>query len=270
MNALFSVKDKIIIITGALGLLGRAFVEFFSKEGAIVVAIDKEKEATEHFAKTISAKTGYSVLGIGMDITNEAEIDQLVDLLNLKYQRIDVVINNAATKGASVSDFFEPFETFAYKTWKEVMAVNLDALYLLSQKLGTFMVNNSIRGCFIQVASIYGVVAPDQRLYEGSEYLGHQISSPAVYSASKSGVIGLTKYLAAYWGKHGIRVNALVPGGVYSGQNGVFSEKYSAKVPLGRMANIEDFFGPLLFLSSEASAYMTGHQLMVDGGFSVW
>ena len=122
----------------------------------------------------------------------------------------------------------------------------------------------------IQTASIYGVVAPDQRIYEGSHYLGRVINTPAVYSASKAAVIGLTKYLASYWGAHGIRVNTLTPGGVESGQNDVFSRKYSARVPMGRMAQADEMQSALLFLASDASSYMTGQNLIIDGGLTCW
>lgn len=125
-------------------------------------------------------------------------------------------------------------------------------------------------GSIIQTASIYGIMAPDKRIYEGSFYLGRQISSPAVYSASKASVVGLTKYLAAYWAEHGIRVNAITPGGVESGQNDVFKQKYSARVPMERMARPEEMVGALLYLASDASSYVTGHNIVVDGGLNCW
>jgi len=126
------------------------------------------------------------------------------------------------------------------------------------------------RGSIIQTASIYGVVAPDQRIYEGSEYLGMPINTPAVYSTSKAAVVGLTKYLASYWGAQGVRVNTLTPGGVSSGQNDVFDRRYSARVPLNRMARPEEMAQGLLFLASDASSYITGHNLIIDGGLTAW
>ncbi|MFN7610803.1 MAG: SDR family oxidoreductase, partial [bacterium] len=125
-------------------------------------------------------------------------------------------------------------------------------------------------GSIIQTASIYGIMAPDQRIYEGSEYMGGAINTPAVYSASKAGVVGLTKYLASYWGAKRVRVNTLTPGGVESGQNERFIEQYSARVPLGRMAQAEEMVGALVFLASDAASYITGHNLVVDGGLSAW
>ena len=132
------------------------------------------------------------------------------------------------------------------------------------------MVKNKISGSIIQTASIYGVVAPDQRIYEGSQYLGRPINTPAVYSVSKAAVIGLTSYLSTYWGAQGIRVNTLTPGGIESGQNDIFKNKYSNRVPMGRMGNSDELVGALLFLASDASTYVNGQNLIVDGGLSVW
>jgi NAD(P)-dependent dehydrogenase (short-subunit alcohol dehydrogenase family) len=150
------------------------------------------------------------------------------------------------------------------------MGVNIDGMFLMAQAAGRQMVAQGRGGSIIQTASIYGVVAPDQRIYEGSEYLGRPINTPAAYSASKAAVIGLTRYLASYWGANAIRVNTLTPGGVESGQNEVFSRKYSARVPLARMARADEMQSALLFLASDASSYMTGQNLIVDGGLTCW
>ena len=150
------------------------------------------------------------------------------------------------------------------------MSVNIDGMFLMAQAVGKTMLAGEIKGRIVQTASIYGVVGPDNRIYEGSSYLGGPISTPAVYSASKAAVVGFTKWLATYWADKGIRVNCIVPGGVSSGQNGVFNDLYSARVPMGRMARAEEMVPPLLFLASEASSYVTGHVLMVDGGWTAW
>jgi NAD(P)-dependent dehydrogenase (short-subunit alcohol dehydrogenase family) len=149
------------------------------------------------------------------------------------------------------------------------MAVNLDAMFLVAQEAGRRMIPRR-RGSIIQTASIYGIMGPDPRIYEGSSYLGGPIRNPAVYSASKAGVVGLTRHLATVWAPHAIRVNALTPGGVSSGQNSVFSDKYAARVPLGRMARAEEMVGALVFLASDASSYITGQNIVVDGGLSAW
>jgi len=148
--------------------------------------------------------------------------------------------------------------------------VNIDGMFLVAQAVGGQMVRQGKGGSIIQTASIYGVMAPDPRIYEGSFYMGRQISSPAVYSASKAAVVGLTKYLATYWADKGIRVNTLTPGGNDSGQNEEFKQKYSARIPLGRMGNPPEMVGALLFLASDASSYVTGQNILVDGGLSAW
>ena len=146
------------------------------------------------------------------------------------------------------------------------MTVNIDGMFLVAQALGGRMAARG-RGSIVQTASIYGIVAPDQRIYEGSEYLGRPINTPAVYSASKAAVVGLTRHLAAYWAGRGVRANCLVPGGVESGQNEAFKARYGARVPLGRMARAEEMVGAALYLASDASSYVTGQVVGVDGGF---
>ena len=155
-------------------------------------------------------------------------------------------------------------------TWNEIFSVNVAGMFLVAQAAGRQMIAQGQGGSIINTASIYGVVAPDQRIYEGSHYLGRAINTPASYSASKAAVIGLARYLAAYWAHHGIRVNVLTPGGIESGQNETFSRRYSARVPLGRMGNANELHGALLYLASGASSYVTGQNIIVDGGLACW
>jgi len=150
------------------------------------------------------------------------------------------------------------------------MAVNVDGMFLVAQAIGKQMVFQGKGGSIIQTASIYGVMAPDHRIYEGSYYLERQINTPAVYTASKAAVIGLTKHLATYWAEKGIRVNTLTPGGTESGQNDEFKRRYAARIPLGRMANASEMVGALLYLASDASSYVTGQNIIVDGGLECW
>ena len=150
------------------------------------------------------------------------------------------------------------------------MSVNLDGMFLVAQAIGKQMIKQRLGGTIIQTSSIYGTIAPDHRIYEGSEYMGYKISTPAVYSASKAGVVGLTKYLASYWANHNIRVNTITPGGVSSGQNEEFKFKYSQRVPLGRMAESGDMIGAALYLASDASSYVTGQNLIIEGGLTCW
>lgn len=150
------------------------------------------------------------------------------------------------------------------------MSVNLDGMFLAAQAIGSQMIKQGKGGSIIQTSSIYGILGPDQRIYEGSYYLERKINTPAVYSASKAAVIGLSKYLAAYWADKKIRVNTLTPGGSESGQNDVFVKKYSARTPLGRMGRPDEMVAALIFLASEASSYVTGQNIVVDGGLSAW
>jgi len=182
---------------------------------------------------------------------------------------IDVLHNNAASKTGRPEDFFAPLEDYSLQTWREVMAVNIDAMFLVAQAVGSRMAE---RGCgsIIQTASIYGLLAPDQRIYEGSVYEGRAINTPPVYSASKAAVIGLTRHLATFWATRGVRVNTLTPGGVESGQNPTFQTRYADRVPLGRMAKAEEMVAALVFLASDGSSYVTGQNIVVDGGLSAW
>ncbi|RZI99004.1 MAG: SDR family oxidoreductase, partial [Haliea sp.] len=178
----------------------------------------------------------------------------------------DALLNNAATKS---DNFFEPFETFSLREWEQVMAVNLTGAMLCAQVFGAAMAQRG-SGSIVNTLSIYGLVGPDQRIYEGSQYLGRAINTPAVYAASKAGLLGLTTYLATYWGHRNVRVNAVTPGGVASGQNDIFVANYSHRTPMNRMGKPGDIGHAMLYLTSDASSYVTGHNLVVDGGWTAW
>jgi NAD(P)-dependent dehydrogenase (short-subunit alcohol dehydrogenase family) len=165
--------------------------------------------------------------------------------------------------------FFEPFETYALEDWHEVMRTNVTGVMLCCQAFGAAMAAAG-RGSIVNILSIYGIVAPDPRIYEGSLYEGREINTPAVYSTSKAAVWGLTRYLATYWARTGVRVNAVTPGGAYSGQNRTFVDRYSARVPMQRMAEPDEIAGAVVFLASRASSYVTGQNIIVDGGLSAW
>ena len=194
----------------------------------------------------------------------------MVDYVVAEFGEINILHNNAAGKSNDLDAFFAPFEEYSLDQWRKIMEVNLDGMFLVAQAAGRQMVAQRKGGSIIQTASIYGIIAPDQRIYEGSFYLGTEINTPAVYSASKAAVIGLTKYLATYWANNKIRVNTLTPGGVESGQNEEFKRLYSNRVPMDRMAHASEMVGALLYLASEASSYVTGQNIIVDGGLSTW
>jgi len=262
----FAVKDKVIIITGALGLLGTTYTEGFSEAGANVVIVDLDSELCRRKAEEVAQKYGTEPLGIGGDVAHKEEVERMVQSVVSKYRRIDVLINNAAIQ---TEHFFAQFEEYSMLDWDKVMSVNVTGTFLCSQVVAKQM-ERERKGSIINIASIYGVVAPDQRIYEGAVYQGKQINTPPVYSASKGAVISLTRYLASYLAKYGIRVNTVTPGGVYSGQNEAFVEKYSERCPLGRMARPEEIFHAVYFLACDASSYITGHNLVVDGGWTIW
>ena len=266
---LFSLSGKVVLVTGGAGLLGQVFCQAFADSGADVAVIDIDDQATKSLAANIATKSDRKVCGVGCDITSPESVSKMVKTVVSELGRIDVLINNAASKGSSLDEFFKPFEDYSLQTWREVMSVNIDGLFLVAQAVGKQMKLQG-GGSIIQTSSIYGVVAPDQRIYEGSEYNGRPINTPAVYSASKAAVLGLTSYLSTYWANSGIRVNSLTPGGISSGQNKIFDEKYSNRVPLRRMGQASELVGALIYLASDASSYVTGQNIIVDGGLSAW
>lgn len=259
------LDGQVALVTGGAGILGRQFCAGFAAAGTQVAVVDLFEDAAREAAEAI----GPAAAGFGCDVSDPASVKVCVEAVVARFGRIDVLANNAATKTADVRAFFAPFEDYSLDTWRDVMGVNIDGMFLMAQAVGPHMIAAG-RGSVIQTASIYGLVGPDSRIYEGSNYLGGPINTPAVYSASKAAVVGLTKWLATHWAPHGIRVNALVPGGVGSGQNSVFGEKYSARVPMGRMARAEEMVGPMLFLASDAASYVTGQVLAADGGWTAW
>ncbi len=266
----FSLRHKVVLVTGATGLLGQGFCKTLIQQGAQVALVDLETQDCAQLEETLLQIAPESCRGFACDIRNPEAVESMVLEVASHFGGIDVLVNNAATKGSSLPKFLASFEDYDLKTWKEVMEVNVDGAFLVAQAVGKQMIRQGRGGSVIQTGSIYGIRAPDPRIYEGSEYQGHPISSPAVYSASKGAIVALSKYLATWWAPHQIRVNTLIPGGVQTGQNSAFSQRYASRVPLDRMAQPEDLHGALVFLASEASSYITGQELIVDGGLSAW
>ncbi len=265
---IFSLKNKTAIVTGALGLIGKEHCKALSEAGANVVVADIDGSKCSELAKTLSTES----IGVSLDVTKKDSIQNLRDIILKKFGHIDVLVNNAA-----INDMFEDpkaateqskFENYPLELWQKSIDVNLTGVFLCSQIFGTEMAKQK-SGSIINIASTYGITAPDQSLYINKD--GTQsFYKPAAYSATKGAVIMFTKYLAAYWGKDGVRVNTLTPGGVENNQDEFFIEKYSSKAPLGRMSKPSDYKGALIFLASDASSYMTGANLIVDGGWTCW
>ena len=266
---LFSLTGKVAVVTGGAGLLGQVFCQALVTAGANVAIIDLDKQAADKTATTIEKAETQKVIAVECDITSQESVSAMVKTVVTQLGGIDILLNNAASKGSNLDQFFAPFENYSLQAWREVMAVNIDGLFLVAQSVGSQMKKQG-GGSIIQVSSIYGVVAPDQRIYQGSEYNGRPINTPAVYSVSKAAVLGLTSYLSTYWADSKIRVNTLTPGGIASGQNSEFNQKYSNRVPLGRMGEASELTGALIYLASDASSYVTGQNIIVDGGLSAW
>ena len=268
MDALskFRLDGKVALVTGGAGILGRRFCEGLSQAGAKIAVVDLDVEA----AQGVAANLGERAAAFGCDVADPESVRVCVAAVVAQFGAIDILHNNAATKSRDIRAFFAPFESYSLDTWREVMSVNIDGMFLVAQAVGRHMVERGRGGAIIQTASIYGLVGPDNRIYEGSDYLGGPINTPAVYAASKASVIGLTRWLATHWAEAGIRVNCLVPGGVSSGQNSIFSEHYSRRVPMGRMGRDDEIVPALLYLASDASSYVTGQVLAVDGGWTCW
>ena len=258
----FALDGKVVVLTGAAGIIGTQVVQAFLAANARVFAIDRDAAQLE---EKLGAVHG-SLITCVADVSRRKSLEEAYQLLTSKWGQPDALLNNAATKS---ENFFEPFETFPVDEWNEVMSVNLTGAMLCAQVFGSPMAARG-RGSIVNTLSIYGIVAPDQRIYEGSEYLGRAINTPAIYAASKAGLWGLTKYLAAYWGHRGVRVNAVTPGGVFSGQNDTFVDNYARRTPLGRMGETDDMVNAMRYLSSDAAKYVTGHNLVVDGGWTAW
>jgi NAD(P)-dependent dehydrogenase (short-subunit alcohol dehydrogenase family) len=267
MTELFSLKDKVAIVTGACGLLGKKHCEALAHAGASVVVADVDTKSSLHFANTL----GSNHLGIGLDVTSEASIRGAKEEVLKKYGRIDVLVNNAA-----INDMFEnptvaleqsKFENYPLHLWQLSLDVNVTGVFLCSQIFGTVMAEAG-SGSIVNIASTYGITAPDQKLYRNEA--GEQtFYKSAAYPSTKGAVLGFTKFLASYWGNKGVRVNALSPGGVENGQDNFFIKNYSDRTPLGRMADRTDYQGAIVFLASDASRYMTGANLVVDGGWTI-
>ena len=266
---LFSLTGKVAVVTGGAGLLGQVFCQALVTAGANVAIIDLDKRAADKTAATIKKAETQKVIAVECDITSQESVSAMVKTVVTQLGGIDILLNNAASKGSNLDQFFAPFENYSLQAWREVMAVNIDGLFLVAQSVGSQMKKQG-GGSIIQVSSIYGVVSPDQRIYQGSEYNGRAINTPAVYSVSKAAVLGLTSYLSTYWADSKIRVNTLTPGGIESGQNSEFNQKYSNRVPLGRMGEASELTGALIYLASDASSYVTGQNIIVDGGLSAW
>jgi NAD(P)-dependent dehydrogenase (short-subunit alcohol dehydrogenase family) len=258
------MTESATLITGGAGILGARISTQLVTEGHRLAIVDRNKDLLDPVVESLRSLG--EVRGYVADVTSRDQMRSVRERVEEDLGVVSTLINAAAGK---TENFFEPFETFPLSDWDEVMKINVTSAMVCAQEFGSGMAERGL-GNIINVLSIYGIVAPDQRIYQGSEYLGRPINTPAIYSASKAALWGLTKYLAAYWGHRGVRVNAVTPGGVFSGQNDTFVERYAARVPLERMAEPQEISDAISFLASQRSTYVSGHNLVVDGGLTVW
>jgi len=267
-SELFSLKNKVAIVTGALGLIGKNHCAALSDAGANVMVADIDEKECKKFAESLSTKS----IGVGCDITNPESVKKLKNMILKDLGKIDILVNNAA-----INDMFENpaaatehsmFENYPLELWQKSLDVNVTGTFLCSQILGTEMAKAG-KGSIINIASTYGIVAPNQSIYKKEDGTQNFYKS-ASYPVTKGAIISFTKFLAAYWGNKGVRVNTLSPGGVENGQEKYFINNYSQLTPLGRLAKPTDYKGALIFLASDASSYMTGANLVIDGGWTAW
>lgn len=263
---LFSLAGKTAIVTGATGLIGQKHCEALAAAGANVVVAD----VLELQAKGLANQLGEKHIGLKLDVTNSNSLEKAKATILEKYGSIDVLVNNAA-----INDMFEnplmakelsAFENYPLESFRKSLEVNVLGVFLCSQIFGSVMAEAGA-GSIINIASTYGMVGPDQQIYRDENGEQSFFKSPS-YPTTKGAVLNFTRFLAAYWGHKGVRVNTLSPGGVENGQNEFFIKNYTNKTPLGRMAQPNDYQGALVFLASDASAYMTGANLVVDGGWT--
>ncbi|MBV6396710.1 MAG: Dihydroanticapsin 7-dehydrogenase [Anaerolineales bacterium] len=269
----FDLTNRVAIVTGGVGLLGREFCKTLAEAGAAVVVVDLNAASTQAVAGGLVAG-GYRALGIPTDITNPEAIQALIEATLSKFGRIDILVNSAgmdpkfdpdaAAKGIAPG----AFEDYPLEQWNAALNVNLTGTFLVTQACVKQMIAQGKKGSIINICSTYGLNGPDQRVYIKD---GKRVAyKPVYYTVTKAGVLGFTKYLAAYYAGTEIRVNALTPGGVYNNHEEYFVQNYSAKTIMGRMAHGDEMNGALLFLASDASSYMTGGNLVVDGGWTAW
>jgi len=273
----FNLTGKVAIVTGGPGLLGREFCRTLAEAGAAVAVADIDADGVNAVA-THLIESGYHALGVATDVTQPESVHALVQETLSTFGRLDILVNSAAldpkfdpeaieqmAKKGSVSG---AFENYPLDSWKAALDVNLTGMFLCCQAAVAPMLAQGKKGSIINICSTYGLVAPDQRIYQRD---GIQSSyKPVYYSVTKAGVLGLTRYLSAYYAGTEIRVNALTPGGLFNNHDEVFLKAYTARTVMGRMANKDEMNGALLYLASDASSYMTGSNLVVDGGWTAW
>jgi NAD(P)-dependent dehydrogenase (short-subunit alcohol dehydrogenase family) len=272
-NTIFSLKNKVVVITGAAGLMGRQHAHAIASFGGIPIIIDIHKKSNDEFVKQLNLQYKINTTGYVVDITNEQAVKKNCDQILKKYQKIDALINNAANnpkvENNSITNLSR-LENYPLEQWNNDIAVGLTGAYICAKYYGSAINANPKGGVILNISSDLGLISPDQRLYKLEGLEDHQQPvKPVSYSVIKSGLIGLTKYLATYWpGK--VRCNAICPGGIEAGQAESFVKHITSLIPLGRMAKVDDYQGAIVFILSDASSYMNGAIIPIEGGRSTW
>lgn len=272
---LFKLTGRAAIVTGGAGLLGGQFCRTLAQAGAQVVIADLNRLAGEELAQSLTGE-GLSAVAVQTDVTNPRSVQNMVAAAVNAFGRLDILVNSAALDPKfdpqqMANELAHPgtgaFESFPLAAWEQALAVNLTGAFLCCQAgVQTMLEQGS--GVIVNLSSIYGLAGPDQRIYQPTGQPPRY--KPVYYSVTKAGILGLTRYLATYYAGRNIRANALTPGGVFNGHDEAFVQAYSARAVIGRMAEKDEMNGALLFLASDASAYMTGANLIVDGGWTAW
>ena len=269
---IFSLEGRVGVIVGGAGKMAQQFAKTLGYAGASMMLADLPDARSMESAKIISDLTGAEVLGVDCDVSDPEQVKELFETASDRFGHLDFFIYSVLSKPEG---YYRTTHQYALETWNHALAGNLTGAFFCSREAFNHM-NPNKGGTMVLVSSIYGMVGPDQRIYEDCSPVDNvyggtdPLCCPAVYSASKSGIIGLTRYFAALWGASNIRVNAMTPGGVFDGQDTSFREAYEHRTPLKRMAVWADFSGAVLFLVSDASRYMTGANLIIDGGWTAW
>jgi NAD(P)-dependent dehydrogenase (short-subunit alcohol dehydrogenase family) len=269
VTGLFDLSGRVIVVTGGLGQLGRQFAQALVQHSARVVILDILKDEARVRAALDTIGDKERVIALDTDITSRASLEQALKTVETRWQTPFGLINNAALDSPPDAPVAEngPFETYPEASFDRVMAVNVKGTMLACQVFGAAMAQKG-GGSIVNVASIYGLVSPDQGLYEYRRESGQPFFKPVAYAVSKSAIYNLTRYLAVYWGAANVRVNTVTFAGVFNDQDPRFLAKYLPKVPLGRMADESDYNGTIIYLIADASAYMTGANVVIDGGFT--
>ena len=274
LEKLFRLDDKVIVITGATGLLGRKHAEAVACYGGIPILLDLSQQAVDELATELNDKYKVDAVGFKIDITNEEAIEGNVEQLVKKFGKIDGLVNNAANN-PKVEDSekvnFSRLENFPLDIWDDDIAVGLTGSFLCAKHYGFAISKNPNGGSIVNISSDLGLIAPDQRLYakDGVDESLQNVK-PVTYSIVKTGLIGLTRYLTTYWADKNVRCNAMCPGGVENGQPEEFLKEVNTRIPMERMANIDEYQGALLWMLSDASSYLNGAIIPIDGGRTAW